>query len=418
MLFQQSAWMRSYLLILFFLVVFLLSATLAQGFERRKEQFTTEPAHLILPSVYNMPGLGSGWMIVALGTNVFDTQTDAYIVALRGALDGTVVGIADIHLLPKLLILNFEGINFHKASKIFYAERGMDSDPDAYMTGVADKVVGQNVSLTLTLFNRRFEAFYLQGKEDIRAIAYIDPNEVRYDLPKPLEMESTYQMQGAQIDITDDYADPHVGIRAGYRKWYSAPDTTEAPDFYVNTFQASGYIPVGPQSTWAIGVLQSDAVVTREGLTDYVLLRAREPQCFEDPVCEEQIAKNVENTRLGNKHGTSAALGGTDILRGYPEGRFAGAHTRWWGTEFRWNLTSEFSPFNYFIWKDIRTALQVAFFYDTGSVGETAGEVGEIWKDVYGAGFRIVTHAGYAFRIDYSIFDEGSNMVMIFNYPW
>ena len=73
------------------MVLFFVLSNQVQGFGRRKAQFTTEPAHLLLPSAYNIPGLGGGLKLVGLGTNMFETMTDTYVVAMRGALEGAIL---------------------------------------------------------------------------------------------------------------------------------------------------------------------------------------------------------------------------------------------------------------------------------------------------------------------------------------
>ncbi len=64
------------------------------------------------------------------------------------------------------------------------------------------------------------------------------------------------------------------------------------------------------------------------------------------------------------------ALGGSSRLRSYAGGRFSGAHTEFYGYEFRWNLTDENTPFDLYFIKDFRTGFQLAFFYETGTVAE------------------------------------------------
>ena len=85
--------------------------------------------------------------------------------------------------------------------------------------------------------------------------------------------------------------------------------------------------------------------------------------------------------------------------------------------EFRWNLTEEATPFDYFIWKDVRTNLQVAFFAETGSVAETRDGLDK-FKSSYGAGFRLISASGFVYRADLATGDEGTEFVLIFGYPF
>jgi len=68
--------------------------------------------------------------------------------------------------------------------------------------------------------------------------------------------------------------------------------------------------------------------------------------------------------------------------------------------------------------KDIRTALQIALFYEAGSVADKVSELGDIVKSSYGAGFRMVTASGIVFRADVATGNEGVEITVIIGYPW
>jgi outer membrane translocation and assembly module TamA len=82
------------------------------------------------------------------------------------------------------------------------------------------------------------------------------------------------------------------------------------------------------------------------------------------------------------------------------------------------NLTDEFTPFNYFFFKGVRTALQIAPFYEAGSVSETSGSLGQYWRTDAGIGIRLATASGAVYRVDIAEGDEGTATTIIFNYPW
>ncbi len=126
----------------------------------------------------------------------------------------------------------------------------------------------------------------------------------------------------------------------------------------------------------------------------------------------------IYNQILANKNGTSTTLGGRTRLRSYPEMRFSGAHSEFFGSELRWNWTEESTPFDLFFMKDIRTSVQSALFYEKGSVAESVSDLGKNEKKSYGGGLRVVTGAGLVYRLDIAYGDEGYQYTMILNYPW
>ena len=66
----------------------------------------------------------------------------------------------------------------------------------------------------------------------------------------------------------------------------------------------------------------------------------------------------------------------------------------------------------------MRTNIQVAFFAETGSVGETREELGDTYRSSFGAGFRMVSGSGYVYRADVATGQEGVEVSIIFNYPY
>ncbi len=58
--------------------------------------------------------------------------------------------------------------------------------------------------------------------------------------------------------------------------------------------------------------------------------------------------------------------------------------------------------------KDIRTAWQIALYY----------EVGDIWRSSTGIGLRMVTASGIVFRADVATGREGVSPSIFIGYPW
>ena len=119
-----------------------------------------------------------------------------------------------------------------------------------------------------------------------------------------------------------------------------------------------------------------------------------------------------------NTYGTASSLGGFSRLRSYPTGRFKGAHTIFYGSEIRWNLTDESTPFDILIMRDIRTSWQIALFYEMGTVADKRSELGDIWRSTTGIGLRMVTASGMVFRADLATGKEGFSPSIFIGYPW
>jgi len=54
-----------------------------------------------------------------------------------------------------------------------------------------------------------------------------------------------------------------------------------------------------------------------------------------DPEQQRQCNQVIDNMVAQNTYGTATTLGGFNRLRGLPQGRYQGAHTLFFGTEFR-----------------------------------------------------------------------------------
>ena len=170
-------------------------------------------------------------------------------------------------------------------------------------------------------------------------------------------------------------------------------------------------------------MFKSDAVLTDEGITDEAVIRAQTGVlCAQDPktqaTCEAALDRLVGQTVAHNKYGTASYLGGTQNMRSFPQGRFYAAHTLFYGTEFRWNITDEFSPFDIWIMKGIRTNFQIAFFAEQSSVADLEENLGKEWVHSYGAGVRVVMASGFVFRFDAATGEEGFQTQLFLNYPW
>lgn len=389
--------------------------------DRRKPQFSYDFGYALFPYPYSLPGLGSGISLVGGAMNIADTYTDAYGIIFTGQVSGTAAGIADIHLIPHTLIIDAGFGTVNKATIQSYSQRGMKTDKNDFRLIEFGDTTYYGARMTATFFDRRFEVYgaWYEGVLKLKSIRDRDGN-VIIEAQNAPRQRGHNTLFGTRLDLSDDYGDPRKGLRLDITRSQTPPSDL-GPDFYVMDYNATAYFPLGRRSTWAFNFLRSDAVVRRQGETDPAKLQQDQGldcNTITDPEQRKFCNEVIDNQIANNKFGTATQLGGFSRLRAYPQGRYKGAHTEFYGTEVRWNLTDERTPFNIFVMKDIRTSVQVSAFYETGSTADVRSEVGDIWRDAYGFGVRVVTASGVVFRGDLGFGREGFSPAIFIGYPW
>jgi outer membrane protein assembly factor BamA len=377
--------------------------------------------YYFFPMPYSIPGVGEGIGVMGIGMNLGGTATDAFGFALGGGLPGWGAGVSDIHLVPRTVILDIVSIQFGKSTITSYQQRGMSTDKHDYSYLQFEQYGFTGGRLTATFADRRFEVYgggYLIGSQ-LDKILDQNSNTIQ-----DIEGSPTWRMKvygaGIRGDLTDDYYDPRKGFRLDVSRWWSPPTSDSSPDYYRMEYNATAYFPLGKHSTWLFNYFRSDAHVVRQGETDPAAIEDQQGlNCASltgtDRTKCEQVVQNIVD---GNTYGTATGLGGTSHLRSYPDNRFTGAHTVFYGTELRWTLTEEAHPFDIFIAKDVRTVLQVALFYERGSSADKREDLRDIYRSSYGAGFRMVTASGIVLRADVAAGREGIETTIIMGYPW
>lgn len=405
------------------LVLFILSGFSEASLipERRKSQYETRFAYALFPCPYSLPGVGTGLGLVGGAMNVGGTTADAYGMIFGGDVKGVAVGIADVQLLPRTLILDFGYSNMNAATIQNYGERGMTSDKNDYTNAQFGNITYYGARATATFSERRFEVYgaWYQGSLQLKNI--LDKDGVVIVPADNAEVQRGHAtIVGTRIDLTDDYSDPRRGLRLDVSRTMTPPKDS-GPDYYQQDYSLSAYIPLGKRNTWAFNYLRSDARVKREGQTDPDVIEQQQGLDCEqgsDPA-QQKFCHNVINNMIANNtYGTASALGGFSRLRSYPTGRFKGAHTIFYGSEFRWNLTDESTPFDILIMRDVRTSWQIALFYEAGTTADKRSEVGELWRSTTGIGLRMITASGMVFRADFATGREGFSPSIFIGYPW
>ncbi|MDX2470052.1 MAG: hypothetical protein QNL04_05685 [SAR324 cluster bacterium] len=392
--------------------------------ERRGKQFDTTSGYLLFPAPYELPGLGSGLMVVGYWGNILESNADAFAITMQGDVEGYIGSVDELFIIPEFLYYNRFQMLITSYGINSYSKRGMDTDKDDYNILVGDKYAQHVDRFVIPLFDRRLQlATSRQGGEG-RSNKILDAEGdlvVEYDTPQTFEQKG--QTNEILLDLTDDYGDPRSGLRVSIVEASQDAADTDSPEYSVIDKFASLYLPMGVNSTWVFHYYTSDASVSRQGNTDLDTLKtnAGYDSCVyasDQTACEAAVIENATNTQSANRYGTAAALGGTNIMRAYPNGRFQAAHAQVIATEFRWNILTEHVSFDWYLLSDVQEAMQVAFFYEQGTVAETKEELGNITRSSYGSGLRLVTGSGSVYRFDLATGEEGAQVNLIFQYPW
>ncbi|NIP55604.1 MAG: BamA/TamA family outer membrane protein, partial [Phycisphaerae bacterium] len=216
-----------------------------------------------------------------------------------------------------------------------------------------------------------------------------------------------------KLDLTDDYLDPRKGARFDLKYQNVPGQTLNDPDYFRVDTGLTFYLPFRRNDTLALNYYRSDAYVTRIGNVDPASIRAElnakcQPTDTACLIAEEELVNSFINERT---YGTATSLGGDNRLRAYPQGRFSGGHMAFAGAEYRWNFVQDAKPFDYFIWKDVTTTLQLSFFAEAGTVAEHAANLWNDYRTSYGVGGRIVSASGSVYRAEIAQGDEGSQFI-------
>ncbi len=385
--------------------------------ERRRSQFQNDSGYAVFPYVFDVPGIGAGYGVLGVLNNIRGSCTDVGGTLFDGDARGQALGIESVHLIPKTLILDVGVVSISRVAIRSYSQRGVETEEDDYSEAELSDLVGGGARLTATFMDRRLEAYYgyYGSRARLSALRDSDGNLIVEADGMAPEWGDTHVI-GGRVDLTDDYLDPRRGLRFEPSVWWAPPQADTANYFFVDG-SLTVYVPVGKRSTWASNFLCSDAYVLEKGETDPVRVAERAGLRY-DEASDPRERQYVDNVVVANTYGNATSLGGFSRLRSYPEMRYNGAHTQFFGTEFRWNLTDEMKPFNLLFVRDVRTAVQVAPFYEIGTVVDKAGDLWEATRSSYGVGLRVVTASGLIYRFDIAVGHEGMEPSVFFQYPW
>ena len=415
---QQTVW--KILIITGFCFCFFTATAFSITFERRQDQFDKTPGLFVVPAPYAIPGIGNGLFVIGYLGNIAETSADVFGMGFVGDGQGFFASVDELFVFPEWSYLALTQGRMARFGQNVYSSRGMKSEKNDFNIYVGEDFTFYNYEVVFTHFERRIELAYGFNGGNGKFVEIKDyEGELVQKLGSPIEVDFAQKHVQLKIDLTDDYGDPRDGLNIRILR-DRFPSVNQGAAFDSMTFALTYYLPIPENNTWAFHYFRSDARVRQEGNTDLESLKTTQGfyACGGYAACEAATLKSAQNRLNANKNGSSKSLGGADRLRSYPLSRYQAAHTLFYGTELRWNFSTENTKLDYWLLQDVQQALQAVFFWEQGSVAEEVGEIGETIRSSYGTGIRLVTKSGSVYKFEVASGDEGAEVILFFEYPW
>ena len=415
---KQTVW--KILIITGFCFCFFTATAFSITFERRQDQFDKTPGLFVVPAPYAIPGIGNGLFVIGYLGNIAETSADVFGMGFLGDGQGFFALVDELFVIPEWSYLALTQGRMARFGQNVYSSRGMKSEKNDFNIYVGEDFTFYNYEVVFTHFERRIELAYGFNGGNGKFVEIKDyEGELVQKLGSPIEVDFAQKHVQLKIDLTDDYGDPRDGLNIRILR-DRFPSVNQGAAFDSMTFALTYYLPIPENNTWAFHYFRSDAHVRQEGNTDLESLKTTQGfyACGGYAACEAATLKSAQNRLNANKNGSSKSLGGADRLRSYPLSRYQAAHTLFYGTELRWNFSTENTKLDYWLLQDVQQALQAVFFWEQGSVAEEVGEIGETIRSSYGTGIRLVTKSGSVYKFEVASGDEGAEMILFFEYPW
>ena len=407
-------------------------------FERRQ---TSKPqlSYFLYPIVGNIPGIQSFYGIGATASGIASTGTDLTAILLQGsanenfAKEGNnnnnfqlqILTVTDLPILQP--IISNPALNDLATISLFYgnitnvafpqrAERGIDSQKDDFNYILLNRAQFTGLELAFHFFEDQLELYYTKTGGSAEPLGFFNNKTKKFTSAEDAKVQDRGDggRWGIYLDDTDSRRDPRIGYRFQYER-YDYPSTRgEAPAYYQEDYNLTGFIPIfdGDRGILVINQFFSSSAVTQAGTVvdgEGICRRDDKDNLINKDLCS--IAKR--ESKLGN----ATSLGGTLRLRGYPSNRFFDSYTNFQGLELRWYALETEKAFDLVIEKGVYTSMQLAFFYEQGTV---AGKISELWenfKNSYGVGARFIFQS-LILRADLGFSDEGREIVVFVGYPF
>jgi hypothetical protein len=408
-------------LLIFIKFILLIMSFNINAMERRRDQYGKEFSYYLYPIGGDIPGLGQAFGVGGSALNIAETDTDFVGYYIRGDFNATGVTLLDIQLIKQRLIFDI-GYNDFLVAPIVY-NRGIKSNPEDF---IQPKVQGAYVlgQLTLSFNERQYEYFYRHLRGYNQLLQILNNKGEEFDLENTDRETILSHSIGTSVDLTDDKLDPRQGVRFEVAAKLPLSRDDLYSEYLVMDYNLTTYIPTRKQDTLVFNLFHSHAYVTRRGSTDFDTLKKEIGlNCNERAPGEDQEnclateKDNIDQEIETNRYGIATPLGGTQRLRSFDNGRYYAGQSLSYGIEYRWNITDEYTPFNIYVAKGVRTGLQVAAFWEQGSVGDHFKDLFKTRRTSYGLGFRLLL-TGVVIRADFARGNEGNEFQLFITYPW
>ena len=417
----MKTFFRSSLFVLLFFFTWS-SSTQALLFERRKT-FDSEIAWFIFPVVGSIPGVQDFYGLGGTVSGIGGSESDITAISLRGKAEYfdddfqiDILSIFDIPLFTERLTFTWFSTKISNAGWP-EGQRGIDSDPDSMYYLLASRVEASGGELSVNIFDNQLEAYYGYTDAAVKPYGLVDPNGTFYNAQNAGIIESPRGYRyGLYLDDTDNRRDPRIGYRFQYEKWRQPSSREGNSEYYQEDFNLSGYIPVLSENKGVLVLNQffGSSTVLKKGTVDqsqFVCDNTAKPGC--QAILNELYARRVAEA----ENGKATSLGGTNRLRGYRTNRFYDSYTNFRGVEFRWYVHEVQKAFNYILEKGTFAGLQLALFYEEGTVSPDKGSLWKNMRTSYGAGTRFLFNT-IIVRIDRGFGEEGGQTTFFVGYPF
>ncbi|MEZ7975130.1 MAG: hypothetical protein QMC48_08965 [SAR324 cluster bacterium] len=412
---------RSGLFVLLFL--FCWSSTVSAILFERRKTFESELSWFVYPVVGSIPGVQDFYGLGGSVSGIAGSESDITIISLRGKAQYfdddfqiDIFSIFDIPLFSNHLTFTWFSTKIRNAGWP-EGERGIDSDPNSMYYLLASEVDASGGEISVNVLANQLEFYYAYSDASVKPYGLVDPNGTFYNAQNAGIIESPRGYRyGLYLDDTDNRRDPRIGYRFQYEKWGQPSSRAGNSEYFQEDYNLSGYIPVLAEGKGVLVLNQfyGSSTVIKKGTIDqsqFFCNNIEAPGC--QAILDELYARQVAEA----ENGKATSLGGTNRLRGYSTNRFYDSYTNFRGAEFRWYVHEVQQAFNFFFEKGTFAGLQLAFFYEQGTVSPDKASLWKNMRSSYGAGTRFIFNT-IIVRIDRGFGKEGGETTFFVGYPF